>query len=63
MFDWTQTPKNLTIKIPIPYKIDAKKFESQITDTYLKINILDPKIFRFIDFHENVDFKSAKIVI
>lgn len=63
MFDWTQTPKNLTIKIPIPYKIDAKKFESQITDSYLKVNILDPKIFRFIDFHENVDFKAAKIVI
>jgi hypothetical protein len=63
MYDWTQTPKNLTIKISIPYKIDAKKFESQVTDSYLKINILDPKIFRFIDFYDYIDFKTAKIVI
>ena len=63
MFEWTQTLKNITIKFPIPYKIDSKKFESQITDSFLKLNILDPKLFRFIDFYEEIEFLSTKIII
>ena len=63
MYDWNQTPKTITIKIPIPYKIDSKKFESQITDTYLKLNILDPKIFKFIDLYDKVVIDSVNLVI
>lgn len=63
MYDWNQTPKNITIKFPIPYKVDSKKLDTQITEAYLKLNVIDPKIFCFVDFYDKVDLESANIVI
>jgi hypothetical protein len=63
MYDWNQTPQTITINIPIPYKVDPKKFDSVVTENSIKLNIPDMKIFKFIDLYDEVDFKSANLII
>ena len=63
MYDWNQTPQTITISIPIPYKVDPKKFDSVVTENSIKLNIPDMKIFKFIDLYDQVDFKSANLII
>lgn len=63
IYDWNQTPKTITIKLPTPYKIDPKNFNTEITEYYLQFNIIDLKKHGIIYFHEKVDFESSRIKI
>jgi len=63
IYEWTQTPKTITIKLPTPYKIDPKNFNTEITEYYLQFNILDLKKHGIIYFLEKVDFESSRIKI
>jgi len=63
IYDWNQTPKTITIKLPTPYKIDLKNFNTEITEYYLQFNIIDLKKHGIIYFHDKVDFDSSKIKI
>lgn len=63
MYDWNQTPKTITIKLPTPYKIDVKNFNSEITEYYLQFNIIDLKKHGIIYFYEKVDIETSRIKI
>lgn len=63
MNDWTQTPRTLTVNIPVFYKVDANKINYTITESYLKLNIPDQKIFKFFDFYSNIEIESSNVVV
>jgi len=63
MYDWHQTPKTLSITIPLSYKIDSKKVDATISKNFIKLNITEMKIFKFIDLLEDVDIDSSSILI
>jgi hypothetical protein len=63
MYDWNETSQTVTIFIPLSYKIDMKKIESTITENYVKLNIPEMKIFKFIDLFGNIKIESSNIVV
>ena len=52
----------MTITFPLLYKIDKKKFDYTITDSYIKLNLYEMKQFHFIDLMGEIDVDSSKIV-
>lgn len=63
MYDWNQTNTSITIIIPIPYKIEKKKVDYVITESYVKLNIPEMKKICFIDLADYVDINKCKMVI
>jgi hypothetical protein len=63
MTEWNQTPTTVTISIPLPYRIDPKKFDSLITENFVKLNIPEIKFFKFIDLNKEVDIEKSNIVV
>ena len=61
-YDWNETNTGVTITFPLLYKIDKKKFDYTITDSYIKLNLYQMKQFHFIDLMGEVDVDSSKIV-
>lgn len=63
MLDWHQTPQTVTVSIPLSYKIDVKKVDSVITEKYIKLNVPEMKIFKFIDLYQSVDMETSNVII
>ena len=61
-YDWNETNTGVTITFPLLYKIDKKKFDYQITDSYIKLNLYQMKQFHFIDLMGEIYVDSSKIV-
>ena len=61
-YDWNETNTGVTITFPLLYKIDKKKFDYSITDSYIKLNLYQMKQFHFIDLMGEIDVDSSKIV-
>ena len=61
-YDWNETNSGVTITFPLLYKIDKKKFDYTIKDSYIKLNLYEMKQFHFIDLMGEMDFDSSKIV-
>ena len=61
-YDWNETNSGVTITFPLLYKIDKKKFDYTITDSYIKLNLYEMKQFHFIDLMGEIDVDSSKIV-
>ena len=61
-YDWNETNTGVTIIFPLLYKIDKKKFDYTITDSYIKLNLYQMKQFHFIDLMGEIDVDSSKIV-
>jgi hypothetical protein len=63
MYDWEQNIQTVTITIPLAYKVDPKKFESVVTENYVKLNIPELKILKFIDLYDTIDIDCSNIVL
>jgi hypothetical protein len=63
MLEWKQTPKTITIQKTVGFKVNAKNITSEITDSYIKMNVPDHKIFMHIDLFGEIDMETSKIVI
>ena len=61
-YDWNETNSGVTITFSLLYKIDKKKFDYTITDSYIKLNLYEMKQFHFIDLMGEIDIDSSKIV-
>ena len=61
-YDWNETNTEVTITFPLLYKIDKKKLDYTITDSYIKLNLIQMKQFHFIDLMGEIDIESSKIV-
>lgn len=61
--DWSQTNTELSIFIPILYKVDVKKVDYVITEAYVKLNIPEMKLIKFVDLEDKVDISQSKMVI
>ena len=62
-YDWNETNTSVTITFPLLYKIDKKKFDYTITDSYIKLNLHQMKQFHFIDLMNEVDTDSSQIIL
>jgi tetratricopeptide (TPR) repeat protein len=62
-YDWNETNISVTITFPLLYKIDKKKFDYTITDSYIKLNLYQMKQFHFIDLMNEVDTDSSQIIL
>ena len=62
-YDWNETNTSVTITFPLLYKIDKKKFDYTITDSYIKLNLYQMKQFHFIDLMNEVDIDSSQIIL
>ena len=61
-YDWNETNTGVTITFPLLYKIDKKKFDYTITDSYIKLNLYQMKQLHFIDLMGEINIDSSKIV-
>ena len=62
-YDWNETNNSVTITFPLLYKIDKKKFDYTITDSYIKLNLYQMKQFHFIDLKEEIDIDTSQIIL
>ena len=62
-YDWNETNTTVTITFPLLYKIDKKKFDYTITDSYIKLNLYQMKQFHFIDLMDEIDIDSSQIIL
>ena len=62
-YDWNETNTSVTITFPLLYKIDKKKFDYTITDSYIKLNLYQMKQFHFIDLMGEIDIDSSQIIL
>ena len=62
-YDWNETNESITITFPLLYKIDKKKFDYTITDSYIKLNLYQMKQFHFIDLKEEIDIDTSQIIL
>ena len=62
-YDWNETNTSVTITFPLLYKIDKKKFDYTITDSYIKLNLHQMKQFHFIDLMGEIDIDSSQIIL
>ena len=61
--DWNETNNTITINIPLSYRIDKSKIDYVITDSYVKLNIPEMKIFNFIDLNKEININGSKILL
>ena len=62
-YDWNETNTSVTITFPLLYKIDKKKFDYTITDSYIKLNLYQMKQFHFIDLMGEINPDSSQIIL
>ena len=62
-YDWNETNESITIIFPLLYKIDKKKFDYTITDSYIKLNLYQMKQFHFIDLMGEINPDSSEIIL
>ena len=62
-YDWNETNTTVTITFPLLYKIDKKKFDYTITDSYIKLNLYQMKQFHFIDLMGEINPDSSQIIL
>ena len=62
-YDWNETNDTLTITLPLLYRIDKSKIDYVITDSYIKINIPEMKIFNFIDLFKEININNSKMLL
>ena len=62
-YDWNETNESITIIFPLLYKIDKKKFDYTITDSYIKLNLYQMKQFHFIDLMGEINPDSSQIIL
>ena len=62
-YDWNETNTSVTIIFPLLYKIDKKKFDYTITDSYIKLNLYQMKQFHFIDLMGEIDIDSSQLIL
>ena len=62
-YDWNETNNSVTITFPLLYKIDKKKFDYTITDSYIKLNLHQMKQFHFIDLMGEIDIDTSQIIL
>ena len=62
-YDWNETNESVTIIFPLLYKIDKKKFDYTITDSYIKLNLYQMKQFHFIDLMGEINPDSSQIIL
>ena len=62
-YDWNETNTTVTITFPLLYKIDKKKFDYTITDSYIKLNLHQMKQFHFIDLMDEIDIDTSQIIL
>ena len=62
-YDWNETNTSVTIIFPLLYKIDKKKFDYTITDSYIKLNLYQMKKFHFIDLMGEIDIDSSQLIL
>jgi len=62
-YDWNETNNTVTITFPLLYKIDKKKFDYTITDSYIKLNLYQMKQFHFIDLKDEIDIDTSQIIL
>ena len=62
-YDWNETNESITITFPLLYKIDKKKFDYTITDSYIKLNLYQMKQFHFIDLMGEINPDSSQIIL
>ena len=62
-YDWNETNTSVTITFPLLYKIDKKKFDYTITDSYIKLNLYQMKQFHFIDLMDEIDIDTSQIIL
>jgi len=62
-FDWKQTPTSITITFNSLIRLDAKKIDYVVTENYLKLNITEIKLFKFIDLYSEVDWELAECIL
>ena len=62
-YDWNETNTSVTITFPLLYKIDKKKFDYTITDSYIKLNLYQMKQFHFIDLMGEIDIDSSQLIL
>ena len=62
-YDWNETNNSVTITFPLLYKIDKKKFDYTITDSYIKLNLYQMKQFHFIDLMGEINPDSSQIIL
>ena len=62
-YDWNETNNSVIITFPLLYKIDKKKFDYTITDSYIKLNLYQMKQFHFIDLKEEIDIDTSQIIL
>ena len=55
--EWHQNETSITINLPIS-NVSFKKLDFFLTDAFLKINILEKNMIKFLDFHSEIDFAS-----
>ena len=60
-YDWNETNTTVTITFPLLYKIDKKKFDYTITDSYIKLNLYQMKQFHFIDLMDESNKSVEKM--
>jgi len=63
MYDWFQNPQTITLSIPLSYKVDTSKIDWMITENYIKINIPEMKLFKFIDLNDSIIPDSSNVVV
>ena len=61
-YDWNETNTGVTIIFPLLYKIDKKKFDYTLTDSYIKLNLYQMKQLHFIDLMGEINVDESKIV-
>ena len=61
-YDWNETNTGVTIIFPLLYKIDKKKFDYTMTDSYIKLNLYQMKQLHFIDLMGEINVDESKIV-
>ena len=62
-YDWNETNTSVTIIFPLLYKIEKKKFDYTITDSYIKLNLYQMKQFHFIDLMGEIDIDSSQLIL
>jgi dyslexia susceptibility 1 candidate gene 1 protein len=61
-YDWNETNTGVTIIFPLLYKIDKKKFDYTLADSYIKLNLYQMKQLHFIDLMGEINVDESKIV-
>lgn len=60
---WTQSQTEISFSLQMSFSIKKEKINIFNTETYIRINISDPKLIKLIDFYELTIPSSIKVII